>query len=257
VKPRLVAREVHRAALTRPELAEMLSLMRHCYEGVSAERFETDLRAKDRVILLESRHAGELRGFTTIRMATERLGHRAVDLVYSGDTVVHPDYWGTRVLQSAFARFLLRRKLRRPWRPCYWLLLSGGYKTYLLMVRNLPRSIPRRGAVRDPRLPPLLDRIARSWFGSQYDDATGVVRFDGGHYHVRSNVAVIDARTASHPDVAYYLSRNPGHSRGDELVCLAEMRAWDLGRALARAVVLGWRWRAWGVARPRAARTVT
>jgi hypothetical protein len=44
----------------------------------------------------------------------------------------------------------------------------------------------------------------------------------------------VDARTATDPDVEYYLGRNPAHANGEELVCLAEIRLRDLGWALAR-----------------------
>jgi hypothetical protein len=185
----------------------------------------------------------ELVGFTTIKLAEARLGGRDVDLVYSGDTVVHPDWWGAKTLQKAFGRFVLARKLARPSRRCLWLLLSGGYKTYLIMVHHLPRSFPSRGYRPASEERAFLDRLAREWFGDQYDPARGVVRFASSHYRVRQNVVPIDPATAADPDVAFFLAHNPGHHDGDELVCLAELRAMDLVRVLARmtAKQLGFR----------------
>jgi hypothetical protein len=234
------ARVVARAQLGEEQRRQMLGLMHVCYEGVTAERFASDLAQKQHVILLETAE-GELVGFSTVRLATETLAGRATELVFSGDTVVHPTYWGSKALQGGFSRFLLARKLRRPGRRVLWLLLSGGYKTYLLMVNNLPRSFPRPGAPPPAGWPDFVAGVARRWFGDQYDQGRGIVRFVEPHYRVRTGIAAIDRETARIPGVAFFQQRNPGHADGDELVCLAECRLRDLGFVLLR--VLGARLR--------------
>ncbi len=233
----LVARVVPRAALDPARRREMLGLMNLCYEGVSAERFASDLDEKQFVILLFRRGSRELVGFSTLRIAVESLAGRSVDVAYSGDTVIHPDHWGAKTLQSAFSRFLLLRKLRRPWRPCLWLLLSGGYKTYLILVNHLPRSFPTRHWVGTAEQRRFLQDLATRWFGEQYDAARGIVRFASAPYRVRKSVVPLDVETLRHPDVAFFLERNPGHADGDELVCLAELRLRDLIRALLRVAL--------------------
>lgn len=233
----LVSRTMSVASLDEGARRRMSSLMSVCYEGVTRERFEADLAAKAFVILLYARATGELVGFSTIRVARETLDGRAVEVVFSGDTVIHPDHWGGKSLQAAFGRFVIGRKLRSPATPVLWLLLSGGYKTYLLMTNNFPASTPNRnGSARAPRAD-FLRRLCAEWFGAEFDAARGVVRFGAGHYRVREGVAPIDADTSAHPDVAFFLSRNPGHADGDELACLAELRLRDLARAFAR---IGW-----------------
>jgi hypothetical protein len=230
----LRSRVVPRASLDAAQREAMLALMRLCYEGVSAERFASDLDRKDHVVLVTAPPHDEIVGFTTIQLAEDTIDGRPVDLVYSGDTVLHPDWWGAKTLQMAFGRFVLARRLARPTRRCLWLLLSGGYKTYLIMVHHLPRAFPSRGYEPAPAERAFLARIARDWFGDQFDAARGVVRFAASHYRVRRSVVPLDPATAADPDVAFFLDRNPGHGDGDELVCLAELRAIDLVRVLAR-----------------------
>jgi len=230
----LIAQLVPRTSLDAARRNEMFGLMHLCYDGVTAERFSSDLDDKQFVILLFTREGRELVGFSTLRIAQERLSGREVDLVFSGDTVIHPDHWGAKTLQAAFGQFLTQRKLQRPWRPILWLLLSGGYKTYLMMVNHFPRSLPNRSRAADPERAAFVNDVARRWFGDQYDAARGVVRFSGPHYRVRSSVVPIDLETARHPDIAHFLTCNPGHQNGDELVCLAEIRLRDLARALGR-----------------------
>jgi hypothetical protein len=227
---------VPREALTESQRAQMLALMQLCYAGVSPERFAKDLETKQFVILLSVRRTGELAGFSTVRVAEERLGGRVTEVVYSGDTVIHPDHWGQKELQRCFSFFLLGRKLRQPLRPLFWLLLSAGYKTYLLAVNYFPHTLPRHDWQAPAERQSFLAELAGRWFGAQYDAARGTLRFEETHYHVRQGLVPIDREAARHPDIAFFAERNPGHVQGDELVCLAEIRLWDLARALSRIV---------------------
>ncbi|MFL5353541.1 hypothetical protein [Archangium sp.] len=220
------------ASLTERQRAQLLALMQVCYAGVSAERFARDLADKQYVILLSARRSGELVGFSTLRVAEEQVEGRTVEVVFSGDTVIHPDYWGQKELQVRFGRFMLARKLRRPLRPLLWLLLSAGYKTYLLAVNHFPRTLPRHDWEAPAGRVSFVHSLAARWFGSQYDAARGTVRFGSSHYRVRDGVAPIDRAAAAHPDIAFFAKSNPGHVDGEELVCLAEIRARDLLWAL-------------------------
>jgi hypothetical protein len=210
----------------------MLALMQVCYAGVSAERFTRDLADKQYVILLNARRSGELVGFSTLRVSEEQVGGQAVEVVFSGDTVIHPDYWGQKELQVRFGRFMMARKLRRPMRPLLWLLLSAGYKTYLLAVNHFPRTVPRHDWEAPPERVSFLRALAGRWFGEQYDGTKGTVRFTGSHYRVRDGVSPIDREAAAHPHIAFFARNNPAHVDGEELVCLAEIRARDLLWAL-------------------------
>lgn len=234
---------VRRESLTEAQRAQMLALMQLCYAGVSAERFARDLAEKQYVILMFVRRTGELAGFSTLRLSEESLGGRPVEVAFSGDTVIHPDWWGQKELQVQFSRFMLGRKLRRPLRPLLWMLLSGGYKTYLLAVNYFPRTLPRHDWEAPPEWHTFHSELATRWFGSQYDAARGTLRFEGQHYRVRDGVAPIDRAARAHPHIAYFAERNPGHVDGEELVCLVELRVGDLVRAVGRVVwkhLSGW-----------------
>jgi hypothetical protein len=207
------------------------------YEGASWTTFVRDLDAKQFAILLHDVGTGELKGFSTVQLW--RAGRATV--VFSGDTVIDPAYWGQKELQRRFAALILQLKLRRPWRPVYWFLISKGYRTYLIMVNRCPRSIPRYDRPDDPGLRRLLDALARARFGDKYDAASGVAR-DLGADRVRQGVAPIDGALLANPHVRFFLQRNPGHVRGDELCCLAETRLRDAVVTLAQVLRRRVRW---------------
>ena len=219
-----------------PELRErMLSLMRRCYEGVDDDRFRSDLARKQYVILLFDKADQSLAGFSTIALELIEHEGRTVEVLFSGDTVIHPDYWGQKVLDGAFSRFLFWRKIRRPFQPLRWLLLSGGYKTYLIILRYFQGAFPRRGLTPSAADVAFVDTLCRRWWPDQYDPAAGIVRMQG-HYKVKAGIAPVDAAALADPDIAFFVEKNPGHVDGDELVCIADVKVWELLRAFARII---------------------
>ena len=81
----------------------------------------------------------------------------------------------------------------------------------------------------------LMDALACDRFGDAYDAASGVIRFPESHGHLREPFAEVSDAHRRRPEVAFFLDRNPGYARGDELVCLCELAA-DKLRPLGRRV---------------------
>jgi hypothetical protein len=233
-KRQLVSRTVPANDVDGDMLTAAFALFQDTYAGAVRARFETDLRDKQLVILLFDRDTDELKGFSTVRV--ERMPSGAT-VIFSGDTVIHRDYWGQKRLQIAFSRILLWNKLRSPTRPIYWFLISKGYRTYMLLANAFPVAVPRFDTADNPLLRSLLDKLATGRFGARYDAPSGIVTNTTGHERVRAGVAPITAQHLENPHVKFFLSRNPGHSDGDELACLAEVRLRDLARIGARIVI--------------------
>lgn len=244
---RLTARTVPVASLGRETVDDAFALFAQSYTGVDRQRFERDLREKQKVILLRDRHTGALKGFSTVLI--QPLAPPATGtVIFSGDTVIHRDYWGQKQLQAAFSRILLGEKLRAPRRPLYWFLISKGYRTYMLLANAFPRAVPRHDRPDDTGLRATLDALARSRFGDAYDPVTGIVRASG-HEHVRDGLAPVTARHLANPHVAFFVARNPGHQDGDELACLADVRLVDIARIALRLAATRFRMTVAGEAR--------
>ncbi len=238
---------VARAQLSAVDRGRMLALMQLCYDDVDAQRFSADLDNKHYVIVVHD-SGGALCGFSTVRMTRELLDGRPVQMMFSGDTVLHPDHWGSKIMQRGFVRFVLRAKMRAPTLPLYWLLLSKGYRTYLLLANNFPTALPRHDQSPPPALVELRDRVAFAWWGSQYDASAQVLRYQGAHDRVKQGVAPIDAQLMAHPDIGFFARMNPHHARGDELVCLALIDVWLPARFFVKQLR---RWLAWRGAQSR------
>jgi hypothetical protein len=91
---------------------------------------------KDAVILMRDSVENRIQGFSTILDVRMKIGGKTVVGAFSGDTIIERSYWGQGILGKAFLSYMLKQKLKNPFRTFYWFLISKGYKTYLLMANN-------------------------------------------------------------------------------------------------------------------------
>lgn len=204
----------------RPDdIAQMLRLMQEHYQGVNESQFVADLNAKQWVILL--RDLAGLCGFSTQVLFDHAIEGRAVRILFSGDTVIEKKHWGSMALPVAWGRLMLSLRREKPDTNLYWLLTSKGYKTYRFLPVFFREFYPCCNQAAPAFEQNLLQSLAFQRFGNRFDPATGVLRAKAGDQHLREGIAELDARRLRDPHVAFFQKQNPGHERGDELVCLA------------------------------------
>src|SRR6185503_16483836 len=160
--------------LTPQDKARMLQLMQAYYDSVTERQFLEDLSKKDAVILLKDR-TGEIQGFSTLATVRVKLDGKTLRAIFSGDTVIDKQYWGQRALGKAFLRYLFIEKLKSPFEPLYWLLISKGYKTYLMMANNFSEYYPRFEQSTPARARRMLDAFYSTLYPDRYDSKTGLI----------------------------------------------------------------------------------
>ena len=125
-------------------------------------------------------------------------------------------------------------KLRAPHRPLFWFLISKGWRTYLLLANAFQRAVPRFDVDENRELQRILDAQASARFGTRYDAERGISRYSMPHGRVRTGLAPVPDALVENPHVRFFVERNPGHAEGDELACLAQVRALDLLKLIVR-----------------------
>ena len=228
-------RTVARAELSQGVRAQMFQLLCEHFTNVSAEQFSRDLAEKQMAMLLE--REGELVGFSTLRAFTTKCDGEEVNVIYSGDTIVMPSAWGSTALPRAWVAGVEELKATLPPRRCFWLLLTSGFRTYRFLPVFWREFFPRFDAVTPPVAQRLLDRAAHELFGSQFNVANGIVRFQQPQ-KLRHDLQQVPTGRESDPHVAFFLARNPGFVDGDELVTITEIAPENLtaaGRRMVRA----------------------
>jgi hypothetical protein len=206
---------------------EMFLLLRRHFDGATSEQFEKDLSGKNWVIQL--RMGGRLSGFSTLCVYEMQYHDELVTVVYSGDTIVTPEAWGTTELARTWISSVWRLRSKYPRGKMYWLLLTSGFRTY----RFLPVFWQRFHPSHDDRareLQPLLDHLASAYFRDEYISELGIVRFRSPQV-LHGSLLEVPAGRRSDPHISYFLQRNPSYILGDELVCIAELHPSNLTKA--------------------------
>lgn len=209
--------------ITSLEIERMYSIFAKYYINHNREQFAIDLMEKNHVILLRDAKNKTIQGFSTLlQVNMKSFGFNAL-AIYSGDTVLEKEYWGNKALGVAFLKYLWLEKVKNPFRPVYWFLISKGYKTYLLMANNFKTHFPRIEMPTPARYKSLMDSFYGDRFKGFYKPDQGVIEFDSASCCLKEKVAEISADLFKNKKIKYFAKMNPNWDRGHELACIAEM----------------------------------
>lgn len=213
--------------LSTAQIESMFQLFAEYYANVTYEQFRKDLSQKDHVFVLKDKATLEIKGFSTIVALNSTVNGKPVRGFFSGDTVVDREYWGQGTLGVAFLKFLFLHKLRKPFEPLYWFLISKGYKTYLLMANNFQTHYPRCEKPTPPEIQTLINTFSTTLYGDCYYADRGVISFAGQQSHIKDalkeDITPISEDLLKNPRVAFFAEKNPQWDQGDELACVALM----------------------------------
>jgi hypothetical protein len=233
----LTSKIVPVSALCSSEREEMWNLYRRFYSGTQRELFERDLAQKDSLLLLHDTDA-RIQGFSTLAVGTTQFDGRPVRFVFSGDTIIDREHWGSQALAFTWLRYVGELKRERPDLPLYWFLIVKGHRTFRYLPAFAREFYPHWERDTPAHISGLMNQLARERFGAAFDAANGVIRYPESHGHLAEPFAEANEREAERDDVSFFLRRNAGYRQGDELVCLCELTADNL-RPLARRLFAG------------------
>lgn len=229
------ARFLDRDALDAADRRAMRSLLDEHFEGIDEAVFSADLAAKTHALLLED-EAG-LQGFSTVAIERREIDGVPLAVVYSGDTIVRASARASGVLPKAWVRGVLDRTDALAVDRTLWLLIVSGWRTYRFLPTFLRTFAPRFDGPFGDDDRRWRDRLAAERFGARFDPRSGIVRL-AAPQPLRPGVGTIPPERADDPHVRHFLACNPGHERGDELVCIAELSVANLNAAGRRALGL-------------------
>lgn len=222
--------------LTPGRRDEMFALMTAAYENVDWATFVADLAEKEWVIQVVDEATGRLIGFSTQMLMQVEVEGRPVRALFSGDTIVDRDARGQWSLFQVSGWFVRSLIAAYPDDELYWFLISKGYKTYRFMPLFFREFYPRHDDPTPPRLAAVIDALAACKFGSAYDRAAGIVRAGPKGCRLRPGIADVTADRLSDVHVRFFVDRNPRHTQGDELCCIAPLSLANFTPAAYRAM---------------------
>lgn len=207
-----------------PQLMEMYSLFIQYYNNVDMETFCSDMTKKSGVLLLEKKSPiKRIVGFSTwVELDIKKNGKSAKG-VFSGDSVIDRQYWGDKSMHNAGVVQMLKLKLKNPKTPVFWLLISKGYKTYLMLTNNFPKHYPN---YRDQNegFEAIVDEYCKQLYPDVYDEDNRLLMFGDEYQYLKRDVAEItDEMKVNNPNIRHFEELNPTWRQGTELPCVGEI----------------------------------
>jgi hypothetical protein len=202
---------------------EMYALMDNYYENMDHSTFAADLDEKEWVIQIVDEVSNELKGFSSQRLIHSRVEGRSIRTLFSGDTIVESRRRGQRKLFQVSGWFLRQLMDAYPDDELYWFLISKGYKTYRFLPLFFREFYPRYARTIPAWYKAVIDSLGMHIDPSRYDPRTGILRARPDGCRLRPGVADITPDRLRDQHVRFFSDANPGHARGDELCCLAQL----------------------------------
>lgn len=216
------------------DLKKMYSIYEKYYDNTRYSIFETDFLAKTGVFLIRHPKTNEIVGFSTVTECDIEVKGKIHHAFFSGDTVIEKEFWGNRALQRACYRFIIQFKMRYPTEKVYWILISKGFKTYLLLANNYYTYYPHHNGEHQ-HLQALVDGYCKQYFEKYYDTKSGLLNFGDDYQPLNEDVAPItEEMRAKNPKINFFEQLNPTWKEGTELPCIGEITWRDLSRYVER-----------------------
>ena len=218
---KLYSEVLKQETLTSDIKQEMFCLFKD-YFSVKEDYFLIDLQDKQWVIILREQETGRLAGFTSLKIFDYEFRGESVIVVYDGDTIIAPEFWGTTILSKTWIKTVLEIT-RDANKPVWWMLITSGFRTYRFLPVYYKEFYPVFDKPTPPEVQTFMDALANQLFEDEYVKKLGVVRFTDGATPLVESMADVDEGRLDDPHVKYFLEMNPGHISGDELVCLTQI----------------------------------
>lgn len=226
------------AACSEQEKETFYHLLCQCFLGVSWQDFLRDFQEKDAVMILRKEHnEGEIVGWSTLMVLTLSVSYpqeAQVKGVFSGDTVVLPEYRSSIGLGVELSRYFMQVREQFPEHRVYYILISKGWRTYKIIPFFFKEFAPRHDRPCSPSDKAVMDAFGKAKYPHHYNSTTGVVTFSPQKLRPGS-IDALPAKRDAHTQ--FFLHRNPGYLDGNELVCVARVAPDNFTPALQRLLL--------------------
>ena len=118
--------------LTQASLGRMFLIMEQNYSSISRISFDKDLENKQFIGVLKDTN-NVIQGFTTYAINPCETGTLEYNILFSGDTIISPEYWGSQELVKGWCKTVGGLIAGSPEKKWYWFLLSKGHRTYMYL----------------------------------------------------------------------------------------------------------------------------
>ena len=220
--------------ITLMDMKTMYGIYEQYYLNTTLKIFEKDMMEKTGVFIIRDPKTDAIVGFSTITDRDFVVDGKVHHAFFSGDTIIEQAYWGSRALQRAMYRYVIAFKFKHPTQSVYWMLISKGFKTYLLLANNYFTYYPHCDQ-KHQHLEKHIYAYCQKYFAEYYDESNGLLNFGDDYQPLRPDIAPItEEMRAKNKKIAFFEQLNPTWLSGTELPCIGEIRWSDIYRYVIR-----------------------
>lgn len=202
------------------EISAMYLLMDEFYDNTDEAVFRRDFFDKDYCLALYLED-GSLVGFTTQKVLELDVEGKKVNGMFSGDTIIHKDYWGDIELFKVWARFWF--DFAEKYEEFYWFLICKGYKTYRIMPLFWKEFYPNYRMETPEYEQKIINAYASYLYPDEYNPKTGVIEYKSVKDKLKNGVANVGEREMKNKDIAFFCKANPNYADGNDIACIAKI----------------------------------
>jgi hypothetical protein len=200
---------------------EMYKLMDFHYANTFPDDFIRDLNNKSDVILLFDSKSNELVGFSTQIIFPFKIAGKEILVLFSGDTIIRKEYWGSLQLSIAFGELMTDAILSNPDKDFWWMLNPKGARTFKFLPVYFIEYYPNHEISTPDHIRQIMDALGYHLYPDRYDSSHGVIRALPKGQYLRKEFH--QSEITSNKAINSFFSLNPGYTKGDELVCLTRL----------------------------------
>ncbi len=220
--------------ITQSDINSMYELMAMYYDNLKKENFISDLEKKSRLIILKD-NDNQIKGFTTIVLYDATIENIKIKLLFSGDTIIHKDYWSNNDLAQVWIKNALELKKGFD-EKLYWLLISKGYKTYKYLSAFYKEFYPKYDKQTPNFEQKIIDFFGEKFYSKYYDKKTGIIKMNKTKDYLKEEYSKIPKEKLTDKNIEFFVHKNPLYYKGNELVCVAELDENNLNKAGKRVL---------------------
>ena len=193
------------------------------------------MQEKDQILILQDGNTPV--GFTTRKIIRAEHQNQPVRAVFSGDTIIHHQYWGSQTLPLAWCELIGKIQAQQPRIPLYWLLIVKGDRTYRYLNVFSKQYYPNRKTPPPPQNQNQINHLAPERFGAHYLPERSIVHYPQSQGHLKARWH--NSAAGRNPEAQFFAEKNPHYQQGDELVCLTLLDAGNLKSFALRGFLAG------------------
>lgn len=197
-------------------------------KDASIKDFHSLLRTYTYAVICRDRTDGSLRGVGLAGIDRRDLNGYKYTTIRVGLSFFQNYYQGGPILYYMIAYLLLKELILHPLTPLYTVGKAFTYKSYMLNCHAFPYGYPRYDKETPQFAKEIINEFARSIMtpSEEYDEDTFVLKRERSH--VKTGVVEVSDKDLENPHIKFFVERNPGWTKGHQLIVLGQVRWIDI-----------------------------